>query len=291
MSSLHRLPLLLGGAFAAALLAAPAAHAAATTTTSTNWSGYAVHRSGVRFRTASASWRQPAATCLSATASYSSFWVGIGGYRKTSRALEQIGTELDCSSDGAETTSAWYELVPAAAHTIHMTIEPGDRLSATVTVDGARVSVALRDRTRGTEFTRTVVDHSLDVTSAEWITEAPSDCSGSDCTVLPLADFGTAHFLSAAATTTTGVTRSLTNAPWTRTRISLGSSFEQTTNGADQETRVTATPSALSNPLGAFTVDYSSSSKSITTPEPTGPPSTGPGGPGGPPSSSGRRSA
>jgi hypothetical protein len=283
MTPLHRLPLLLCGAFAAAMLAAPAAHAATTATTSTNWSGYAVHSSAVRFRNATATWRQPAAACLSQTATYSSFWVGIGGYRKTSDALEQIGTELDCSSDGTETISAWYELVPSAAHTIHMTIDSGDRISAAVRVDDARVTVTLRDRTRGTEFTRTVLDHTLDVTSAEWITEAPSECSGSDCTVLPLADFGTAHFLSAAATTTSGVTRSLTSAPWTRTRISLGSSFEQTTDGADQETKVTATPSALSNSLGAFGVTYEASSTTVTTPTPTGPPSTGPSGPGGPP--------
>jgi hypothetical protein len=163
-----------------------------------------------------------------------------------------------------------------------MAIEPGDRMSAAVTVDGATVTVALIDRTRGTRFTRTVVDHSLDVTSAEWIAEAPSDCSGSNCTVLPLADFGTAHFLSAAATTTTGITRSLDRAPWTRTRISLGSSFEQSANGADKETAVTATPSGLGIPLGAFTVSYSTTSTTTTTTTtttPPGPPSTGPGGP------------
>jgi hypothetical protein len=272
----------LSGALVAALLASPVAHAATTTTTSTNWSGYALHSSGVRFRAATASWRQPSATCLSQTATYSSFWVGIGGYRKTSDALEQIGTELDCSTDGTETISGWYELVPSAAHTIHMTIEPGDRMSAVVTVDGDRVTVTLTDRTRGTTFTRTVVDRTLDVTSAEWIVEAPSECSGSDCTVLPLADFGTAQFLSAGATTTTGLTRSLTRAPWTRTRISLGSSFEQATDGADLQTRVTATPSALTGPLGAFGVSYAASSTTITTTEPSGPPSTGPGGPGGP---------
>jgi hypothetical protein len=289
VTAFRQLPRLLCGALAAALLAAPAAQADTTTTTSTNWAGYAVHGSGARFRTATATWRQPSATCLSQTATYSSYWVGIGGYRKTSDALEQIGTELDCSAAGTESSTAWYELVPAASHTIHMTIESGDLMSAAVTVNGDRVTVVLADRTRGTRFTRTIVDRSLDLTSAEWIAEAPSQCSGSDCTVLPLADFGTAHFLSASATTTTGVTRALDRAPWTRTRISLGSSFEQSTNGADEETSVTATPSGLGDPLGAFTVAYSATSKTATTTEPTqpsGPPSSGPGGPGGPPQSS-----
>jgi hypothetical protein len=97
-----------------------------------------------------------------------------------------------------EESLSWYELVPSAAHTIHMTIDPGDRLSASVSVRDDRVTVTLSDLTRDTRFTRTTADRTLDVSSAEWITEAPSDCSGSDCTILPLADFGTAHFLSAA---------------------------------------------------------------------------------------------
>jgi hypothetical protein len=80
----------------------PPSTAAANTITSHNWSGYAVHRSGVEFRTVVASWRQPAGSCTPGNRSYSAFWVGIGGYSLTARALEQIGTELDCENDGTE---------------------------------------------------------------------------------------------------------------------------------------------------------------------------------------------
>jgi hypothetical protein len=50
-------------------------------------------------------------------------------------------------------------------------------------------------------------------------------------------------------------------------------------------TSVTATPSALADPLGAFAVTYSATSETTGTTAPSGPPSTGPSGPGGPPSS------
>jgi len=287
---LRRLPRLAAGALVAALCAAPAAHAAVASTTSTNWSGYAVHRSGVSFRAAASTWRQPAAACLSPDTTYSSFWVGIGGYRRNSDALEQIGTELDCRADGAESSSAWYELVPAAAHSIPLTVRPGDLMSASVFVRDEHVTVKLSDLTRGTHFTRTVLDRTLDVSSAEWIAEAPSNCSGSDCTILPLAAFGTAHFTRASATTASGTRRALTRAPWTRTRISLGSSFEQpAADGGDEETTVSATPSALTDPLGAFAVTYSATSRSIAPAGPTGPPSSGHGAASGTPVSTGRR--
>src|SRR5271156_2413075 len=71
-------------------------------TMSSNWAGYAVtgtSKSPVRFRTVSAHWVQPSVPCTSGQ-SYSGFWVGLGGYRQSSQALEQIGTDADCSSSG-----------------------------------------------------------------------------------------------------------------------------------------------------------------------------------------------
>jgi Peptidase A4 family len=294
----------------AALAIAPAARAATTATvTSDNWSGYAVHQAGTTFRTATATWRQPTASCLSADESYSSFWVGVGGYRKTANALEQIGTELDCQTDGVATSSAWYELVPSNSHKINMAIDSGDRLSASVTVQNAHVTVTFADLTRHSSFTRTIVDHTLDVTSAEWIAEAPSDCSTSDtCTVLPLANFGTVQFLRARALSTTGQAASLATSPWTKTKLVLGSKSSAETTAEDTvvTTDTTATPSAFTNGSGGFDVTYAFSSTSAgTTITPTTPtvPTTptiptaparpiggNPGGPGGPPSFTGRHS-
>ena len=96
---------------AATLCAAPAA--LAKTTTNSNWAGYAVHYPGVSFRQVSGTWKQPNATCVPGQSTYSAVWVGIGGYKPTSHALEQIGTEADCNAAGNTVVSAWYELVPA----------------------------------------------------------------------------------------------------------------------------------------------------------------------------------
>src|SRR5207302_1802466 len=60
--------------------------------TSSNWSGYsAVHG---RYTSVSANWKQPSASCTSAT-TYSSFWVGLDG--DGSNTVEQTGTSADCS--------------------------------------------------------------------------------------------------------------------------------------------------------------------------------------------------
>ncbi len=80
---------------AAVLFSAPAA--LAKTTSSSNWAGYAVHHPGVSFRQVSGTWTQPDASCIAGRSSYSAAWVGIGGYKPTSPALEQIGTEVDCN--------------------------------------------------------------------------------------------------------------------------------------------------------------------------------------------------
>ena len=87
-------------ASALAAFAVTPAGALADTATSSNWSGYAAHRTGVTFRRVSASWVQPAATCQNGENTYSSFWVGLGGYSNSATGLEQIGTGLDCTASG-----------------------------------------------------------------------------------------------------------------------------------------------------------------------------------------------
>src|SRR4051794_7458767 len=118
----------------AALAAAPTVPAAeaATSETSSNWAGYAVSGSGIRYRHVSATWTQKAVDCSTTSGrAYSAYWVGLGGLSTNAQALEQIGTDADCSSSGRATYVAWYELVPQAAVNIRsLTIRSGDRLSA-----------------------------------------------------------------------------------------------------------------------------------------------------------------
>src|SRR5579875_660557 len=132
MRRLRHLPLAM--AVLLALAAAPAA--SADSTDSTNWAGYAIHHSGVRFDKVLGSWVQPAPTCTAGEPTYSSIWVGIGGYSLSSQALEQIGTEADCSAAGRVVTSAWYELVPSPSRNLALKVSPGDRISAEVSIAG-----------------------------------------------------------------------------------------------------------------------------------------------------------
>src|SRR5436190_12438419 len=144
--------LALSAGVAVMLLAAPAA--LADSVTSSNWAGYAVHRGGVKFKRVTGTWRQPKATCTPGRATYSSVWVGLGGYSVSSKALEQIGGEVDCNARGKVISSAWYELVPAPSRTIRLKVRPGDELKATVTVIGHQARLQLRNLTRRHTFTR-----------------------------------------------------------------------------------------------------------------------------------------
>jgi hypothetical protein len=214
------LPIALVSTVALAFVYAPSA--LADTSQSSNWAGYAIHRDGVSFSKVIGAWRQPDATCTPGTPSYSAVWVGIGGYSITSNALEQIGTEVDCSATGRVASSAWYELVPAASQAIKLAVRPGDELNASVTVTGQKVELTLNDLTHHRKFTKTLHASVVDVSSAEWIVEAPSSClSDNSCQTLPLADFGSATFDLASAKSTTGHTGSIAGRAWSSTKISL----------------------------------------------------------------------
>jgi len=243
-------------ACASALICAPAA--LADTTSSSNWAGYGAHGTGVSFRSAQGTWRQPDMTCTSGVKTYSSYWVGLGGYSVTSKALEQIGTEADCSA-GQARLSAWYELVPSPSMPIQLTIVPGDLMTATVTVSGPRVTVSLIDLTRKHSFTKTVSAATIDVSSAEWIVEAPSECvSANACETLPLANFGTAAFSSALASSSAGVSGGIAAPAWQTTKIKLVPATRRFISaGSPAPSVAVATPSALGANGRSFTVAYS----------------------------------
>jgi hypothetical protein len=185
-----------------------------TNEVSSNWSGYVATGLGstattasatTSFRNVTATWKQPAATCTATgTASASALWVGLGGYSTSSTAIEQTGTSADCSADGKATYYAWYELVPEPSITIkNLKILPGDTITASVLVTGTEVLMQVKNRTRKTSFTKRVTLAKPDVTSAEWIAEAPSECSSNGfCRQIPLANFGSVTFTKVAALAT-----------------------------------------------------------------------------------------
>ena len=242
---------------AAALSSAPAA--LAKTTSSSNWAGYAVHRPGVSFRQVSGTWTQPDASCIAGESSYSAAWVGIGGYKPTSSALEQIGTEVDCNAAGKAVSNAWYELVPAPSKTISLAVHPGDVMHATVTVVGHQVTVDLENLTSHRSFNKRLYASSVDVSSAEWIVEAPSECfSQLACQALPLANFGSVTFDSAAVTSATGTAGSIINPSWWRTKIKLMPGAQRfIVARRSTDSTGTATPSTLTGGGSGFDVTYS----------------------------------
>lgn len=238
------------------LAAAPTA--LADTGASSNWAGYAIHRSGVSFSHVLGEWTQPQAQCHRGHPTYSAVWIGLGGFSQTSQALEQIGTEVDCRGSGRIASSAWYELVPAASRTIHMSVSPGDQIAAAVTVTGQQVDLALFDLTRHTSFQKTINARLIDVTSAEWIVEAPSECvSATSCQTLPLANFGSANFVSARAESSGGHLGTISDPAWGYTKIRLRPSGRRFVvyHGTGRAAGA-ANPSALSPDGSSFTVTF-----------------------------------
>jgi len=193
---------LTGTAVGAGLLLAPASASAATV--SANWAGYVATPTrsvGSRFSSVSGSWTQPSATCSAGRETYSAMWVGLGGDSDSARALEQIGTDANCTGSGDADYSSWYELVPAGPVKLPLKVHAGDQMSAAVTIDGHGVTLGIRDLSTGAHFTRTRRVSTVDVSSAEWIVEAPSVClTTSTCATLPLTNFGTLVFSGATAT-------------------------------------------------------------------------------------------
>jgi hypothetical protein len=196
---------------AAAFTAFADAAVAPTPQASSNWAGYVVSTPAadpatgataapLEFTNVTGTWVQPKGRCTRSSTSSAAFWVGLGGASESSSGLEQIGTTIDCRN-GAAVHSAWWELIPAPAVPIRMKIVAGDTITAAVLVRGTSVTLQLTNRTRGTRFTKTLTVAEPDLTSAEWVAEAPSLCSSAGrCRVVPLANFGAVRFTAAAAT-------------------------------------------------------------------------------------------
>ena len=180
---------------ASAAAAAPSAHGQllrlnphlrSNTNSSTNWFGYnqgSLEQGGKLFNSISGSWTVPTATQHSAGQSEaSSDWIGIGGgcvdagCTATDSTLIQTGTEQDVGSTGAQSYSAWYELVPAPSLTISgMTVAPGDHMHATISeivADSNLWNITIQDTTRNESYSTTVPYSSTHAT-AEWIEETP----------------------------------------------------------------------------------------------------------------------
>ncbi len=277
---------------AGALALAPAQALASTSTpaasVSANWAGYVAlpSSSGAsHFSAVSGSWTEPTVTCTPGRDAYSATWVGLGGYREQSNALEQVGSDADCARSGQALYSLWYELLPAAAVDLKLAVHPGDEVEASVSVKGEAVTLRISDVTTGGHFASTKRVARIDDSLAEWIVEAPSGCvSEVACSILPLADFDTVAFSSATATIGRH-TGSAVGPHWSTAALELEqhalSSFRtrQATAAPPPRALTLAIPSSSSTPYGSFTVSWQEQQVSIERPTPPTLPGFGGGAP------------
>ena len=243
-----------------ALMAAPAG----ASTLSSNWAGWvalpASASSHATFTSVSGSWQVPTVSCTIGQTTYSAVWVGLGGYRSNSNALEQVGVDADCSRGGVAHYDSWYELIPAGPVSIPIAVHAGDDMTGSVTVRANHVTLRLRNLTTGARYSITRHASQIDLSSADWILEAPSSCTANSCQTLPLADFGGVSF-SAATATSASHTGPVQDNQWTAQQIELRQGSRSGTarfaNGhvlPVSEVIATATPTG--GPLGGFSVSW-----------------------------------
>ncbi len=164
-----------------------------------NWSGYADSATTTgTFSRVSGQWTTPKVTCTSED-TISSEWVGLDGWSDTT--VEQDGT-LGWCYEGKASYYTWYEMYPAGTVTVGTSLEPGDKVTATVSRSGTAYTLTLTDATRSAESlvkkATCAVTTCLD-TSAEWVAERPAFAIG----VAPLADYASWK-LSGGAETASG---------------------------------------------------------------------------------------
>ena len=186
------------------------AHAVKNVTAATayNWSGYA-DTSGTHqaFTKVSGSWTTPSVTC-SAEDQITSNWVGLDGFN--SNTVEQLGTISWCFQ-GKPVFFTWYEMYPAGTTEVGTTVQPGDKIAASVTRTGTSYALKLTDSTHtgnNISVTKTCALATCLDTSAEWISERPSFSIG----IVPQAHYN-AFKLTSGSVTASGKTTTIGAGP------------------------------------------------------------------------------
>lgn len=233
---------------------------------STNWGGYVVASNQIALNVYNSAYAEPVITQVNASwvvqtaeqshkATYSAQWVGIGGFFSGDGSLIQTGTESDYSHGASY--GAWYELLPASETVISMTVKPGDRMYASISLVPGTTNqwkIVLNDITENEAFS-TIVTYNSSKLSGEYIEERPELCTVLSCQLTTLADFGTAYYGEGY----TGV--SDTNNATVATQDSYIGSLPYTNITMVSSTgSVLAAPSLLTYGGSSFTMTYTGSS-------------------------------
>ena len=163
---------------------------------SPHWAGYVLNQASQPFTGVTAQWKVPAVQPNSPEG-MSCTWVGIDGWPSGNNTVLQVGTEQDFDPFydpvGGAIYYAWFELYPKLQNYISVlpftniasatlnTLLPGDLVQASITAAPGTTPSAGQTSQWLIEFTdvtqkwtfRHTVNYAGDLSSAEWIEEAP----------------------------------------------------------------------------------------------------------------------
>ena len=214
-----------------------------TSLQSVNWAGYAASLGTTTFRFVSAQFTVPTVDCTGVTAAngaWSGHWVGLDGFRSTSTTVEQIGLLAGCN--GTSTTPVYapfWEMFPNTANEPNIPVNPGDTISLSVYYNKStrKFTLTFSDTTNDQHFARTracPAGATCRRNSAETISEAPAEVTGSTVSILPLANFQTANFANVSITNTSGTHRGgLQSSFWNTSKITQASDGTNVTIAGD----------------------------------------------------------
>lgn len=144
------------------------------TITSPNWSGYGV--GGGPYTAVSGTFTVPSLYNTDPAGTDMSEWVGIDGFSDSSLIQAGIQEYPDPSDTDLFYIVPWWEILPANQTNITgMTIAPGNSITVDIgQLSGTTWAITLEDDSTEQSFT-TDRTYSADLSSAEWIVEAPDE--------------------------------------------------------------------------------------------------------------------
>lgn len=157
---------LIGVVLSASLFSTWGVLPAAATTVQNPWAGVIyVHSANV----VSAQVVVPTLACRPTGSTSLATWVGLDGW--TNNAVEQVGFTFACDS-GHQSNGAWYQMYPAPALALTITIRAGDRVDLVEQWDGSDLFISkVTDTTTSHSIGVTARDPAAQRSSAECVTE------------------------------------------------------------------------------------------------------------------------
>ncbi|KAF9076595.1 peptidase A4 family-domain-containing protein [Rhodocollybia butyracea] len=188
------------------IISSPAVTNTSHETFSENWAGAVLVASTATYKAVTGTFTVPTPKSTGGSEQQcSTAWVGIDG-DTCQTAILQTGVDF-CVTGTSVEYDAWYEFFPAdSIDFTGISFSAGDSVTVTATViSTTEGTLKIENNTKGQTVSKTVSSSAkLCQTNAEWIVEDFEECEGSDCSLVPFANFGTIEFTGASATTSSG---------------------------------------------------------------------------------------